>query len=97
MISGRQSSVSAYVLFALCYLDSRMSRVGEDFPRHLPSTPTMLGKLLGKSELTYVLSDSKFQEEGYLAVLEFIVAQPGPIRIQVGVILFVWFYENGNF
>ena len=65
-----------------------MSQVGEDFPRHLPSTLTMLETLLGKSERTYVLTASKVQEEGYLGVLEFIVLQPGPIRIQVGVNLF---------
>lgn len=61
-----------------------MSQVGEDFPHHLPST-TMLETLLRKSERTYVLTAKKFQEEGYLGVLEFIVLQPGPIRIQVGV------------
>lgn len=62
-----------------------MSQVGEDFPHHLPPTPTMLETLLRKSERTYVLTAKKFQEEGYLGVLEFIVLQPGPIRIQVGV------------
>lgn len=69
-----------------CYLESRVSRVAGLFPRHLPTAHTMPEKLLGSSELTYVLTRYKVQEEGYLAVLEFIVVQPGPIRIQVGII-----------
>lgn len=63
-----------------------MSRVGENFPRHLPSTPAMLDKLLGKPKRTYVLTGGKIEEEGYLVVLEFIVIQPGPIHVQVSII-----------
>ena len=74
-----------FSFIVITILGSRMSQVGEYFPRHLPSTLNMLETLLGKSERTYVLTASKFQEEGYLGVLEFIVLQPGPIRIQVGV------------
>lgn len=70
-----------------CYLESRVSLVAGLFPRHLPTTHTMPETLLGSSELTYVLTRYKVQEEGYLAVLEFIVVQPGPIRIQVGTIM----------
>lgn len=63
-----------------------MSRVGKVFPRYLPTTPEMLQVLLGNAVRTYLLTGYKVQEEGYLAVLEFIVTQPGPIRIQVGII-----------
>ena len=45
----------------------------------------MLQKLRRSSVgVTFVLTENKVQEEGYLASLEFVVAEPGPIRIQVG-------------
>ena len=44
----------------------------------------MLQKFQKNTNVTYVLTRNTVQEEGYLVGIEFIVAEPGPIRIQVG-------------
>ena len=44
----------------------------------------MLNKLKTFKDETFVLTRHTIQEEGYLAGIELIVAEPGPIRILVG-------------
>jgi len=90
------SGINVFVC-VIFYLDLRMSRVGKVFPRHLPTTSEMLQVLLGNAARTYVLTGYEVQEEGYLAVLEFIVTQPGPIRIQVGIICIGRLLETRNY
>ena len=72
-------------LYFFC-LDSRISSFGVNVPRHVPPTSTMFDKLLNKGERMYILTKYRVQEEGYLAGLEFNVAQPGPIHVKVSTI-----------
>ena len=82
--------VSTHFPFSHIHTDAFISRVGEEFSQYLQITQAMLQKFKKNTNVTYVLTEYTIQEEGYLTGIEFVVAQPGPIRIQVGTDTFRW-------